>query len=233
MGAESRVQRGVTPLISVDQQADEFLLGLLFSGACLPGCRPPLRRCSAAAQQPTFDHLAERLRQSIAQAIGETVADAVQHATHTILRSPLPGPDPPHAEDWPSRQAMPRHEQRRELFWADGLEELPDETELADPFDEDADEYAADDRSIRQARSSPTPSKPPSRWQQALIAGCEATAWCQRMRQSSPLVALSVGLISAAAAWVAGPTLAGSTRALLGLMQTVQASAIALGRAAI
>ena len=165
----------------------------------------------------TLDTMAGRLRDAVVLAVGEAVAGAVRDALRMAFH------DPPR----PSLPSRPAWSQERSLY---GEEERPWRYDPADALTEGEYEEEDFDR-LPEPAPSTTPVEPPrSRWAQALAFAFEATAWWLRGQASrcSALSALTVGLVFAAGAFIAGPALAGSALSLMSLADSVRSGAAAL-----
>jgi hypothetical protein len=164
-------------------------------------CAPVDRLCH------TLDRLGREIRDAVTRAISQAVAEAVRDILHCILEEPRLRSD---AHAWSSDLSVrspPSWERSREESW---YEDVYDE--LEDDFLHPRSAY---ERSYaRQPEYEPTSDAPPAsstwmlhtRWKQAVMAGCQATAWWlarQRGRFSVP-VALGVGLAGGLAALVTG-----------------------------
>jgi hypothetical protein len=135
------------------------------------------------------DTLGERLRAAIAQAIGGTVAGAVQDAVYLLLEAP---------DETPSRSP---HDRSLRPAWRGQEDEDWPWHEDRDAQDDDAPQEAIDASAAVQAQGRR------GRWGAALAVGCQAAAWWLR-REAGRFVglkAVGVGLLSALTAYVAGP----------------------------
>jgi hypothetical protein len=140
--------------------------------------------------QQTIEHLGTRLREGIAAAIGQTVADAAQAAVRRFLavaEAPVPAPGEPVYEPLPDYRS-------EEACYFNGWD--PPVVEPDQTVDE-----------------PPSPPARPARWQVALTAAAQVLA--HGLRQSASgrtvLAALGVAAITGAAALLGGP--AGATGA--------------------
>jgi hypothetical protein len=170
-----------------------------------------------------LDALAERLREAVARVVGETVARLVGGVVRALLEDDRADAD---AEGHSDRPADLWHERPGAAWSGAG----PDQA-LA------YDDGAADDPGREPARSSRP--FPPQRRVKALALGCQATAWWLGRPTGEPriAVALGVGIVTAAAAYVGGPmvaagaALAGTAAALAALAGLTRVVAAALARA--
>ena len=150
----------------------------------------------------TFETLRERLRDAVAQAIGQSVAGAVHEAVHTALTDF--SHDPPSLTPrlyQPATTARP--------FWRD-----PN-----DPYWGDApDDWGEPD--VQEEPPAP-PTSAAARLRQILLIGCASAAWWLRQSGQFPLVvALLMGLLSAALVHFGGP-LAAAGIGLIGSLLNV------------
>jgi hypothetical protein len=137
----------------------------------------------------TLGALGERLRASISQAIGGTVAGAVQDAVYLLLEAPDEPPSPSSRD----RSLRPAWRGPEDEEW---------------PWYEDRDDQ--DDDAPREAINASAAAEAPAgrgRWGAALAVGCQAAAWWLRREAGrfAGLKAVGVGLLSALTAYVAGP----------------------------
>jgi hypothetical protein len=137
----------------------------------------------------TLGALGERLRAAIAQAIGGTVAGAVQDAVYLLLEVP----DEPHSRPSHDRSLRPAWRGPEDEDW---------------PWYEDA--HDGDEDPPREATTASGTAEAPAgrgRWSAALTVGCQAAAWWLRREAGrfAGLKAVGVGLLSALTAYVAGP----------------------------
>jgi hypothetical protein len=168
--------------------------------------------------QAKLDDLRQRLRETAARLLGETVADVVEQVVRGLLAAPVPNsPLPYRSRDY--RPDRPR--------WADP--DSPDH--LYDPHAEYRRDDLDEDMPEREPEPEPEPETPRvSRWRQALAIGLRAAAWwLQRWTGRSSLgVALGLGATVTAVVLAGGPlTLAGaglvaSALGLAGLVSIVQ-----------
>jgi hypothetical protein len=140
--------------------------------------------------------LGQRLRESIASVIGETVAETVRDGLRRLFgrhdAAPAPSPAPP---------TFHRRYEDRDPLWDD-----PEEEERDDGWREQEDE------------PEPEPFRPPaapqekecSRWRHALGASLRAACWwLERQKPRRPVVTTAVIAIAAGVtAFVAGPAVA-------------------------
>jgi hypothetical protein len=137
----------------------------------------------------TLGALGERLRAAIAQAIGGTVAGAVQDAVYLLLEIP------------DESSSRPSHDRSLRPAWRGTEDE-------GWPWHEDRDDRD-DDTPREEIYGSGTAAVPAGRgrWGAALAVGCQAAAWWLRREAGrfAGLKAVGVGLLSALTAYVAGP----------------------------
>jgi hypothetical protein len=167
----------------------------------------------------TIDGLAGRLRDAVAQAVGQSVAGTVHEAVRTLLGTGPPEHESPYASNRTSEPSA---------WWRDD----PDRrwpVASANPW---ADPYEEDEEPDHFGRSEPSEEAPPARWYRALAAGFEAAAWWLRRQAGKPslLAALCIGLIFAGLAWLVGPHLAGSALALAALAGLIRLASLALSQ---
>ena len=144
--------------------------------------------------------LAERLRESLADAVGRTAADALREAVQAALRGPdcpqqprltssptgRPGPAPRYFErDEPSWRSQSGTLARRERFYQDEFD--PDDPYERDFYDDEPD---PDELPARQEVADPRLRR------QALAAGLQAAAWfwARHAGRAALPAALAVGL---------------------------------------
>jgi hypothetical protein len=167
----------------------------------------------------TIDALAGRLRDAVAQAVGQSVAGTVHEVVRALLAAGPPEPESPYAAARaPEPSAWWRDEQDRR--WP-----VARASPWSDPYD---DEEQPDGFNS----SMPPDDAEPARWSRALAAGFETAAWWLRRQVGKPslLAALAVGLIFAGLAWLVGPHLAGSALALAALTGLIRLASLALSR---
>jgi hypothetical protein len=162
----------------------------------------------------TLDALGRRLRDTVATAVGQTVALAVREAVHAALTDFSGAPA--------ARQAPAREPDPARSLWS-----LPDDAD-ADPWpggpgDLDPDDFGPDLPDLRDPsdpRAAPARDpKPEPRWPLAVVVGCQAAAWWlkRRLARLPVLAAVAVGVLAAVATYAGGPlTLAGSALGLAG-----------------
>jgi hypothetical protein len=165
----------------------------------------------------TIDGLAGRLREAVAQAVGQSVAGTVREAVRALLGTDPPEPESPFTA---ARTGEPS------AWWRDDHDRrwpVTPANPWSDPYD-DAEEPGR----YGSAASSDEPE--PARWYRALAAGLEAAAWWLRRQVGKPslLAAIAVGLICAGLAWLLGPHLAGLALALAALAGLVRLASLAL-----
>jgi hypothetical protein len=173
----------------------------------------------------TLEGLGERLRDAVARAVGQTVAEAVREAVLTLLADGRDRPGAPGPPQRPSPQPPSVWDAPDDVAW-------PEER---DPVFRPADEGWEADAARRAPRPAPTAS-PVVRGGRALAWGCRAAAWWLRRRAGRRplLVALSVGVLTAVAAYaggtlaVAGAGVAGTAVSLLALADAVGSGSAAL-----
>ncbi len=150
-----------------------------------------------------LDELRERLRETAARLLGETVAGVVEQTVRNLLTMPVTTAPPP--------VYRPR-DYRAPPGWAD-----PDSADyLYDPHDPHG-IYRREEFEEREPEPEPAaePAESPrvSRWRQALAIGLRAAAWwLQRWTGGSSLgVALGLGITATAVVLAGGPaTVAGA-----------------------
>jgi hypothetical protein len=165
----------------------------------------------------TIDALAGRLRDAVAQAVGQSVAGTVREVVRALLGTGPPERESPFAATrTPEPSAWWRDEQERR--WP---------VTRANPWS-----YDEEDEPDRFDSSTPPGDAVPARWCRALAAGLEAAAWWLRRQVGKPslLAALAVGLIFAGLAWLVSPHLAGSALALAALAGLIRLASLALSR---
>lgn len=174
----------------------------------------------------TLETFGTRLREAVAGAVGETVANAVREAALALLDDrPAASPAPARPSYSPGRTRSP---------W-DTPDPAPDDPWFPEP-DRDRWEDDALDDDVPPAEPTP-PTAGPSRWLAALAAGVQATlAWLRhRVGRFPVLVALALGLLTALVTFAGGP-LAAAGAAVLGaalrlamLSDSLQAGTRSLG----
>jgi hypothetical protein len=124
----------------------------------------------------TLGALGERLCAAISQAIGGTVAGAVQDAVYLLLEAP----DEPPSYD---RSVRPTWRRSEDGDWA---------------WDEDPDDHEPPREATNASVTTPA-SDGRGRWGAALAVGCQAVAWWLRREvgRFAALKAVGVGLVSA------------------------------------
>jgi hypothetical protein len=164
----------------------------------------------------TIDALAGRLRDAVAQAVGQSVAGTVHEVVRALLATGPPEPESPFAARTPESSGWWRDEQDR--HWP---------VTRANPWS-----YDEEDEPDRFDSPMPSDDAEPAGWYRALAAGLEAAAWWLRRQVGQPslLAALAVGLIFAGLAWLLGPHLAGSALALAALAGLIRLATLALTR---
>jgi hypothetical protein len=184
------------------------------SGRWLSGHLLRLRR--------TLDALGRRFRDSVAVAVGQTVAGAVREAVHAMLSDfsgTLPITHAPLTPPSPSRS-----------LWGHGGDHQPDGWH-AGPAEYDPDDLDPEAHDLPDCPAPPDERKPTSRWPLAVAVGCQAAAWWLRRRLARipVLAAVAVGLLAAVATYATGPLavagvgLAGSALNLVGTAEAVGA----------
>jgi hypothetical protein len=165
----------------------------------------------------TIDALAGRLRDAVAQAVGQSVAGTVREAVRILLGTGPPEPESPYAS---TRSSEPS------AWWRDDPDRRWPVTR-ANPW---SDPYDDEEEPDRFDASMPSDHPEPARWYRALAAGLEAAAWWLRRTVGKPslLAALAIGLIFAGLAWLVGPHLAGSALALAALAGLIRLASLAL-----
>jgi hypothetical protein len=167
----------------------------------------------------TIDALGGRLRDAVAQAVGQSVAGTVREAVRALLGTGPPEPESPYAT---ARTTEPS------AWWRDEQDRrwpVSRASPWSDPYDDE-------DEPDRFDSSTPPDDGKPARWCRALAAGLEAAAWWLRRQVGKPslLAALAVGLIFAGLAWLVGPHFAGSALALAALAGLIRLASLALTR---
>jgi hypothetical protein len=162
----------------------------------------------------TLDALSERLRDAVAQAIGQSIAGTVQEAVYAVLGESGHAAEVSGASPW--SKAAPASTWGYSEDWSD-----PDS-----PWAE----RGPPERSLQPPAICPPSNPEPTRWHQALAVGCEAAAWWLRSQfgRLSAWAAVAVGLAAAATARLAGARRAASLLSLLALTETVHAGAALL-----
>lgn len=169
-----------------------------------------------------LDVLRERLRDSVAQSIGQTVAYAVHDAVQAVLGEPNA-----HSQRVPYQRPWEQHE--RSSYWQEPQnamwQEEPDDRWQDDPEDE--------------PKPATIPDQPPSNKDlgQAVATGCETAAWWLRRWKGrfAIAVAAGLGLVTSVLAWTGGSltiaalSLAQSIAHLFSFSDTLQASTAVLG----
>jgi hypothetical protein len=170
----------------------------------------------------TLDLLGRRLRETVATAVGQTVAVAVREAVHVVLTdfsgSAARGYDPVRDPD-PSRSLWGRPDDTEPDPWYEG----------PDPYD--TDDVESDPGDVRGQHPTPDQArKPAPRWPLAVVVGCQAAAWWLRRRLAKlpVLAAVAVGVLSALATYAGGPLTAAGI-GLAGSALNLAGSASALG----
>ena len=162
-----------------------------FPSSVAPAARSLGRRLAHLRQ--TLDGLGAKLRESIAHAVGQTVAGAVQEAVRAALADQSERP--------PAFGHRHRTDDLPRSLWNDPDDAFFDEDEPDEwpPEDEDEALTPAGPATPDVARSSP--------WPRAVSFGLQAAAWWLRRRagRCSVLAALSVGLLTCAVAYTGGP----------------------------
>jgi hypothetical protein len=162
----------------------------------------------------TLESLSQRLRDAVAQAVGQIIAGAVQDGVRTVLGEAVPPSERGGLSPWSRTPSAPT--------W-----DYPED--CGDPDDPDG-PWAERGPPAPSTRSPTTPfalATESARWHQAVAVGCEAAAWwlrCQLGRLSA-WAAVVVGLTAAAAARLAGARRAAAFLSLLTLADTVHAGA--------
>ena len=135
--------------------------------------------------QQTIDHLGTRLREGIASAIGQTVADAAQVAVRSILAGLQPSP------------TLPTEDRRYGSY----ATYPPDEPSYYDGWEHPEYDPALD------VEEPPTPPLRPSRWKLAITAAVQVLAYCLRQPPGGRtlLTAIGVAAVTGAAALLGGP----------------------------
>jgi hypothetical protein len=164
----------------------------------------------------TLDSLRDRLRESVAGVIGQTVAVAVRDVLRTLLRAPVDMAPPPTSSRSTNPPFDPWYEPD-DLYREDRTTTLLDHSDGYDAYDDELPEHAA---------VSEEPASRSARWGLALAMGCEAVAWWLRRQagRCSPLGAFGIGLCCSAAAYLAGASLADSVLSLVHIADLVRSS---------
>jgi hypothetical protein len=165
----------------------------------------------------TLDALSERLRDAVAQALGQTIAGTVQEAVRAVLGESGHAAEVSGGSPWSKAPlASP---------WG-----YPED--WSDPDDPDSPwaERGPPEPSSQQPAICLPSTYEPTRWHQALAVGCEAAAWWLRSQfgRLSAWAAVAVGLAAAATARLAGARRTASLLSLLALAQTDHAGATLL-----
>jgi hypothetical protein len=173
-----------------------------------------------------LDEMRERIRETAARLLGETVANVVEQTVRNLLTMPVTTERPP---------VYRSRDYRAPPSWAD-----PDSPDyLYDPHDPHG-IYRRDE--LDEPEPEPEPETEPeesprvSRWRQALAIGLRAAAWwLQRWTGGSSLgVALGLGITATAVVLAGGPaTMAGagllaSALGLTGLVAIIHSGMAAL-----
>jgi hypothetical protein len=166
-----------------------------------------------ARLRQTLDALGRRLRDTVAVAVGQTVAGAVREAIHAVLTDfagePQPGSTVDRVADH-GRALWDRPGRGDPDGWLGGPEDF-------DPDDADADPAGASD--VPDHAGPDRGPKPLPRWPLAVVVGCNVVTWWlkRRLAKLPALAAVAVGVLSALAAYAGSPlTLAGSALGLAG-----------------
>jgi hypothetical protein len=177
-----------------------------------------------------------RLREAVAGAVGQTAARAFRQAVAALLRRPGEGPEPAEVyssrrdvrplHGWEGSGHLDRFDRPNQLDrWGQPEEERwrPGERDWLRDEPDEPEEPCSDEE-------APACSGPSS-WRAFLAACCQFVAWwLRRLAGRRPLLgAVSVGLTTALAVWLAGPWAGpGAVLALAALTD-----ALALGTAAL
>jgi hypothetical protein len=116
----------------------------------------------------TLDPLAARLREAVARAVGQSVADAALDAVHALLAEAPAEPFPAAATSYarPSPHLWQDPEYRAAPSWRDDPDDM-----YRPPPDED------DEEVWREGAPAAPPAPAGRRWGLALAVGCQAAAW--------------------------------------------------------
>ena len=134
--------------------------------------------------QQTIDHLGTRLREGIASAIGQTVADAAQVAVRSFLAGLQPSP------------ILPPKDRRYDSY----------EPYSQEPSYYDGWEHPEYDPALDLEEPPPVPNRP-SRWKVAITAAVQVLAYWLRQPPGgrTVLTAIGVAAVTGAAALLGGP----------------------------
>jgi hypothetical protein len=170
--------------------------------------------------QETLVVLAERLRETVAQAVSNSLAGALREAVHALFTDTEPRRAPP--------RFSPRSPYRPSSPWGEPDRDDREEEESERPR---ADWSSDQSRGWREVEcDSPPPPRTPdspqlrARWHSALAVGCQTAAWWLRRQATrvSAAAALGIGLLATGAAFIAGIGLAESALNLLSLADALR-----------
>ena len=173
----------------------------------------------------TLVTLTERVRETVAQAVSNNLANAIREAVYALIPDSAPCRPPPRCY-----QPSPY---RQRPTW--GEPDRPDREEEDDLPREDWSSEPS--RGWREVAGEPpeatTAHGEPQRhvrWHRAMALGCQAAAWWLRRQvtRASTVAALGIGVLATAAAFVAGLGLAEAALQLLSLADAVRSGTHAL-----
>ena len=169
--------------------------------------------------QETLVALTERVRETVAQAVSNNLANAIREAVYALIPDREPCRPPPSCY-----QPSPY---RQRPTW--GEPDRPDREEEDDlPREDWSSEPSRGWREVESASlplpRTQDPQQHCARWHGALAVGCQAAAWWLRRQATRlpALAALGIGVLATGVALVAGIGLAESALNLLSLADALR-----------